>query len=190
MRTEKATILGPYVEQHGEKERFRLILKSSGGRKSLFYSTLAEARRAKAQRQKESLRLDENAVEELIEEYVQYIREDEGYRGGTQTRVQTRLRHFLGSEAMQVRLSTVTECKAEQMYRGQTQRLGRRADRVLSPTTHRGDLALVKRFCRWAQKAGHITKNPFAPVEPVGRDRAGKKQLRSGRSRTRRSPGG
>ena len=28
MRTEKAIVRGPYIEKHGEKERFRLILQA------------------------------------------------------------------------------------------------------------------------------------------------------------------
>lgn len=56
--------------------------------------------------------------------------------------------------------------------------LGYRTGRVLSPTTHRGDLRLLKRFSSWAHRTGHVANNPFAHVEPLGRDRAGKLQLR------------
>ena len=178
MRTEKAIVLGPYVEQHGEKERFRLILKSSGRRKSLFYPTLAEARRAKAQLEKEAFQLDEKSVEELITEYVKYVGEHEGYRARTQANEQQRLRNFFGSTVSEMRLSTISERKAEQLYLSHAQRLGHVTGRALSPTTHRGDLRILKRFGAWAQKAGYVGKNPFGAVEPIGRDRAGKPQLR------------
>jgi integrase len=177
MRTEKAIVLGPYVEKHGEKERFRLILKSSGRRKSLFYATLAEARRAKAQLEKEVLQLNEKTVGELIDEYGRYVEAYEGYREKTRATERTRLLNFFAN-AGSMRLSTITENKAEQMYQSHAQRLGYRTGRVLSPATHRGDLRLLKRFGSWAQSAGHVGQNPFAHVEPLGRDRAGKPQLR------------
>jgi integrase len=178
MQTEKAIVLGPYVEKHGEKERFRLILKSSKGRKPLFYATLAEARRAKAQLKKEMSRLDEKPVEELIEEYIRYLGEAEGYLARTQAHEQQRLRNFFGESASEMRLSKIPERKAEELYLGHTQRLGFTTGRPLSPTTHRGDLRALKRFGVWAQKAGYIAVSPFANVEPIGRDRAGKLQLR------------
>jgi integrase len=178
MRTEKAIVLGPYVEKHGEKERFRLILKSSGRRKSLFYPTLAEARRAKARLEKEASRLDEKPVEELITEYIRYVGEYEGYRERTRANEQQRLRHFFGSTASEMRLSTITERKAEEMYLSHTRRFGHQTARPLSPTTHRGDLRILKRFGGWAQKAGYVVRNPFAHVAPLGRDQAGKPQLR------------
>lgn len=178
MRTEKAIVLGPYVEQHGEKERFRLILKSSGRRKSLFYLTLAEARRAKARLEKEAFQLDEKPVEALIEEYIQYVGEYEGYRERTKRNERQRLLHFFGSPMRELRLSTVTANRAEQMYLSHSQRLGYNTGRPLSPTTHRADLRILKRFGDWAQRSGHIAKSPFTSVQPIGRDRTGKVQLR------------
>lgn len=178
MRTEKAIVLGPYVEKHGEKERVRLILKSSGRRKSLFYPTLAEARRAKARLEKEAFKLDEKPVEQLITEYTRYVGEQVGYRKRTQANEQQRLRHFFGSAVSEMRLSTISDKKAEQMYLSHAQRLGQNTGRTLSPTTHRTDLRILKRFSAWACKAGYVGKDPFGHVEPLGRDRTGKPQLR------------
>jgi integrase len=178
MRTEKAIVLGPYVEKHGEKERFRLILKSSGRRKSLFYATLAEARRAKAKLERKVFQLNEKTVGELIDEYGEYVEAYEGYRETTRATERTRLLYFFAESAGTMRLSTITEHKAEQMYQSHAQRLGYRTGRVLSAATHRGDLRLLKRFGSWAQDAGHVAQNPFAHVEPLGRDRAGRLQLR------------
>lgn len=178
MRTERAIVLGPYVEKHGEKERFRLILKSAAGRKPLFYPTLAEARRAKARLENEASKLDEKPVEELLTEYIRYVGEYAGYREMTQVHEQERLRSFFGSIAQELRLSTLTERRAEELYLSHTQRLGQRTRRPLSPTSHRGDLRILKRFGAWSQKAGHVAMNPFAGVEPLGRDRTGKPQLR------------
>ncbi|MFO0575637.1 MAG: tyrosine-type recombinase/integrase [Polyangia bacterium] len=178
MRTEKAIVLGPYVEEHGGNERYRLILKTSGRRKSLFYPTLAEARRAKAKLEKEAFQLDEKPVAQLITEYVQYIGEYEGYRERTQANEQQRLRHFFGDQASEMRLSTLTEQRAEQMYLSHAQRRGKNTGRMLSPTTHRGDLRILKRFGAWAQRVGHVRQNPFEAVAPIGRDRVGKLQLR------------
>ncbi|MFO0577414.1 MAG: tyrosine-type recombinase/integrase [Polyangia bacterium] len=178
MRTEKAIVLGPYVEEHGGRQRYRLILKSLGRRKSLFYSTLAEAGRAKARLEKEAFRLDEKSIEQMINEYHDHVGEFEGYRERTRTKERERLLHFFGSRASEMHLSAITERKAEEMYRSHAQRLGYTTSRPLSPTTHRGDLRILKRFGAWAQKAGHVGKNPFALVEPIGRDRTGKPQLR------------
>lgn len=178
MQTEKAIILGPYVEQHGGKERYRLIRKLSGRRKSLFFPTLAKARRAKARLEKEASRLDEKPVEELITEYVRYVGEYGGYRETTKATVQHRLRVFFSGPATEMRLSTLTEQRAGELYRSHAQRLGQTTGRPLSPTTHRGDLRILKRFGSWAQEAGHVDQSPFAHVAPIGRDRAGKPQLR------------
>jgi integrase len=178
MRTEKAIVLGPYVEEHGGKQRYRLIQKSSGGRKSHFCATLAEAQRAKARLKKEAFKLDEKPVEEMIREYMQYVGEYGGYRERTRRIEQQRLHHFFGSTASEMRLSRITEHRAEEMYLSHTQRLGHNTGRPLSPTTHRGDLRILKRFGLWAQREGHVARSPFAHVEPIGRDRVGKVQLR------------
>lgn len=178
MRTEKVIVLGPYVEEHGGKQRYRLILKSHGRRKSLFFAMLAEARRAKVRLEKEATRLDEKSVEGLVKEYIDYVREYEGYREKTQRDVQQRILNFFGSKAGLMRLSALTEHKAAEMYQSHAQRLSGKTGRTLSPTTHRGDLRILKRFGAWAQQMGHLAKNPFAHVRPTGRDRAGKPQLR------------
>jgi integrase len=178
MRTEKAIVLGPYVEKHGSKERYRLIRKSSGRRESLFYETLAEARRAKVRLEKEVSLLNEKTVEQLITEYVHYLGEHAGCRQSTQANEQQRLRHFFGSTASEMRLSTTSEQEAKWMYLSHTQRLGHNTGRSLSPTTHRADLRSAKRFGAWARREGFAVSNPFASVEPIGRDRAGKPQLR------------
>lgn len=178
MRTEKPIVLGPYVEEHRGKQRYRLIHKSAGRRQSLFYPTLAEARRAKARLEKEARKLDEKPVEELITEYIRYVGEYEGYREQTRHNEQHRLRRFFQERASDMRLSTVTERQAEQMYLSHTQQLRRTTGRPLSPTTQRGDLRILKRFGAWAQKAGYVARNPFGHVTPIGRDRAGKLQLR------------
>jgi integrase len=178
MRTEKAIVLGPYVEKHRNKERYRLIRKSSGRRESLFYETLAEARRAKARLNKEASLLNAKTVEHLITEYVRYLGEHAGCKETTRANEQQRLFHFFGSEASEMRLSTITEEEAKRMYLSHAQRLGHNTGRVLSPTTHRADLRSAKRFGLWAQREGLVADTPFASVEPIGRDRAGKPQLR------------
>jgi len=48
----------------------------------------------------------------------------------------------------------------------------------LAADSHRGELAVVKTFFNWAVKEGLISKSPADRVEPVGRRRRGKKQLR------------
>ena len=178
MHTERTIVLGPYVEKHRGKERFRLVVKTAGRRQHLFYPTLAAARRAKARLNKEVSKLGEKPVEELIEEYIRYLGETEGYLAKTQAHEQQRLRNFFGERASEMCLSTITERKAEELYLGHTQRLGFTTGRPLSPTTHRGDLRALKRFGAWAQKVGYVAVSPFADVEPIGRDCTGKLQLR------------
>ncbi len=48
----------------------------------------------------------------------------------------------------------------------------------LAVDSHRGELAVVKTFFNWAVKEGLVSKSPAARVDPVGRRRRGKKQLR------------
>lgn len=48
----------------------------------------------------------------------------------------------------------------------------------VSVDTHRNELAEVKTFWRWLMKKRFVLRSPAEGVEPVGRRRAGKKQLR------------
>lgn len=47
-----------------------------------------------------------------------------------------------------------------------------------SVDTHRNALARAKAFFTWARKQGYVRRNPFDDVEPVGRRKKGKEQLR------------
>ena len=47
----------------------------------------------------------------------------------------------------------------------------------LKAATHHGYLRVVKEFWRWLLDGGHIEKDAFAKVKPIGKANAGKQQL-------------
>lgn len=99
---------------------------------------LRTASGCQARLQKEASLLNGKTVEQLITAYVRYLGEYAGCKESTRANEQQRMRHFFGSTASEMRLSMLTEQRAEQMYPSHTQRLGYNTGQALSPTTHRG----------------------------------------------------
>lgn len=59
-----------------------------------------------------------------------------------------------------------------------SRRYAKRMNEV-STDTHRNELSQIRTFFRWAQKNGKTNRNPAQGVEPMGRRRYGKQQLRN-----------
>jgi integrase len=85
------------------------------------------------------------------------------------------LRFFAGH--LDQNIVHITPQRAEALYQ---RAVTARNERGVSPAvaTHRLYLDLAKAFFKWALRAGHVARNPFQDVRPVGRPNTGKPQLR------------
>ena len=72
----------------------------------------------------------------------------------------------------------VTPAAAERLYAELIGTPNARTGRPVAIATHRFYLATARHMFGWAVKKGFITANPFGAVTPVGKPKAGKKQLR------------
>jgi len=61
---------------------------------------------------------------------------------------------------------------------GQLSRFYQKRQKEVSADSHRNELAEVKTFWRWCVKHAYVTRSPAEDIEPVGRRRKGKAQLR------------
>lgn len=75
-------------------------------------------------------------------------------------------------------IATLAPPRCTSLYRELTTKKSECTGRPLAVATHRAYLADAHSFCRWAVKVGRLQKNPVEGVEPIGRPRTGKAQLR------------
>ena len=177
MKSDKVTVSKPYLEKnrHG-KERYRVIVKAPTGRTSAVYSTLAEASRERLRLEKHHSQDFEKSIGELIEEYKGYCLTDRGYKPRTAHVENERLAMIFKAKP-QLRLSSLTQAKAEAMMKVLWGRLSKKNGQPLSVATHRHDGAILQRFGKWACKTKHIRENPFIGLLPPGKPNVGKVHL-------------
>lgn len=138
------------------------------------YAELASAAE-EARRQAEALDGGGKTVGELIDEYITYLRDDRGCRKSTYQTAEFKLRGILAQVEHRLAQS-ITPGDAEGAYRTRTARV--------RAATHRGELNHVKSLWRWALRRRLVSRDPWAEVEPIGRVRRGKEQLRPDEART------
>jgi integrase len=102
-----------------------------------------------------------------LERYEKYMRNEKGNRPSSVRTTMTRLRGFF--EEHDMILEGLTESKGERYY----QRL-----REQATDSHRNTLAEAKTFIRWCVKKKYLKDSPIEDIEPQGRRRRGKDQLR------------
>lgn len=178
MRSNKVTVSKPYSElsRHG-KERFRVVVQTPSGKKSIVFNTLGEATRRR-QRLKKLHRQDfEKPEAELIEEYQTHCVTERQYRPRT-AHVERRRLSGIFLQKADMRLSRLTRAKAEAL----TQALWVRGNQKsgaerLAVATNRIDGRLLGRFGEWACKAKYIPENPFVGLMPTGKANVGKVHL-------------
>mgnify|MGYP006054751333 FL=1 len=73
------------------------------------------------------------------------------------------------------RLDEIDAARASALYLAVTKSEGKFGP--LKAATHHGYLKTVKEFWRWLLDGGHIDKDAFAKVKPIGKANAGKQQL-------------
>ena len=129
MRSNKVSVSKPYSElsRHG-KERFRVVVQTPSGTKSIVFNTLAEATRGRQRLEKLHRQDFEKPVAELIEEYQTHCVTERQYRPRT-AHVERRRLSGIFLQKADMRLSRLTRAKAEAL----TQALWVRGNRIPVP---------------------------------------------------------
>jgi multidrug efflux pump subunit AcrA (membrane-fusion protein) len=133
-----------------------------------------QAQADRAYRQAEALAGRRRTVAEAADAFETYQRR----KGNKPTSVQTtrhRLRALL-TRAWDEPIVTVSERRTRELYDARV------ADGVAA-ATHRYELKAARQLWTWLVKQGWAFDNPFAAIEPVGRIRRGKEQLRQHEAR-------
>jgi len=158
---------------HGPYEvgrRWRLIVKGPSGQRAISFATRDEAERAR-----EELRGKPKGptVGEAVELHLRHMKE-KGLKPCSIVSARFRLESFFGlkelGSAEGGELAALTPERCAALYTALTGKV--------KVDTHRNSLAVAKTFGKWCVKQGWIASNPLASVEPVGRRRRGKEQLR------------
>jgi integrase len=168
--TAKGRAHGPYPDRRG----WRVVVVDRGGaRSSRVYPSEAEARAVIAALERQ-LALEEVTVAKAIDMYADHLAE----RGRRETSIQRATAHlrtvFVDLDAV---LADVGPAQAAQLYEGLRTRKSKMG-RPFSVDTHRNALNECGMFGRWAARKKLIVADPFAEIEPVGKRRRGKPQLR------------
>lgn len=171
-------ILGPYKDGPGKYKIY--LVQPSGQRASESFGSESEAKRAKAQYEKQIAKANGLTLEKALEGYEKHLK-DKGNKPGSIATTLFRLKAFFPDLTEKVILITPT--RAEGYYDALTERpkpnLKKEDEgKKISVDTHRNTLGQVKTFFRWCVKKKYITKSPLEEVQGKGKRSRGKPQLR------------
>ncbi|MBL9005900.1 MAG: site-specific integrase [Myxococcales bacterium] len=107
-------------------------------------------------------------IEQALENYRQYKLQVKGNKPSSVITSMHRLRSFFREPGLAVYQLTPHRCAGYYRRLVEKQR----------PDTHRSTLAEAGTFCRWLMKGHQLKLDPLQGIEPVGRKRKGKPQLR------------
>lgn len=163
---------GPYKHRN----RWRLLIRGTGGsQRAVAFDTREAAEQALAETQRDH---DPRTVDQAVSAFLIHLRE-RGVKPSSEKTHWFRLRAFF-------QLGTI-ETNSGGPLRGLTpercQALYGEMCRSSAVDTHRNCLTLAKRFGQWCAKNGWLHSNPLADIEPMGRRRRGKEQLRVSEAR-------
>jgi integrase/recombinase XerC len=172
MRTRtKGRVNGPYPDRRGWRV---VVVARDGTRTSSVLASEAEAR-AVVDELRRQLALEEVTVAQAIEMYATHLAE-RGRRESSIRRAENHLRMVLADpDAM---LADIGPAQAAALYADARARKCARTNRPYSVDTHRNALTECGMFARWALRRKLIGSDPFADVEPIGKRKRGKPQLR------------
>lgn len=164
---------GPYPHRN----RWRLVLKAPDGKQRyLTFATEQEATQAKRSLVKEH---DSRTVDEAVTAYLAHLRET-GVKATTVKTHWYRLRAFFALGTIETNsggpLGQLTPERAQAFYDA--------LRKTTAVDTHRNCLTLAKAFGVYCVKQGWLRENPLASIEPMGRRKRGKEQLRVSEART------
>lgn len=172
--SEGERVHGPY--EH--RSRWRLVIKggADGKQRYLGFETREEAQRCKRELSKEC---DPRTVDEAVSAYLAHLR-DTGIKATSVKTHWYRLRAFFHLGTIETNsggpLSHLTPEHAQALYDAMR--------KTSAVDTHRNCLTLAKAFGTWCVKQGWVKANPLATIEPMGRWKRGKEQLRVTEART------
>jgi len=154
------------------RQRWRIEIRDgvTGSRSRPSFDSEKEAWRAYRTAKREALAFEEPTVGEMIEAYREHQIE-KGNRPSSYKSTYSKMNLFF-EPCMNLRVSQITQAKAQKLYDR------RRA--TLAVDSHRNELAEAKTFFRWIVKQGKLRNSPLEEIEPVGRRKKGKPQLRAG----------
>jgi integrase len=161
------SVTGPY--QDGGK--WRLVTFDAGARKAFKFDSREEAEEIKARLLSLHLAKQKKTIGESIEEYTAYLLNVRGVKS-----IGEHSRHLRSLLPVDWTLVSLTQKKAEKLYAEYADRPNLRNGNPISPNTHQWVLKIGKNWAKWCVKAGLMTINPFAQVEPIGKCNAGKPQ--------------
>ena len=156
-------VRGPY--RH--RRRYRIEMVGPEGQRIVeSFETEALAKKAAARWRRQipgTVRM-----EVALEKYRVYLRR----KGNKVASVDETLRRLYTWHGEERQVSSFSPKLLEKAYRKRTE--------IMATDTHRNELGEVKTFWRWCVREGMIGKSPAEGIEPVGRRRKGKMQLRKG----------
>lgn len=172
-RRSMARILGPYQE----RGRWRLIIVEDGGRRSVFFPTLEEARKYKSSTEREISRPPSRTIADMLAEWHTQKLSAGQCKPRTVAHQFGRLKTFFVPVADED-IASLTPRRAAALYQETRERVSPKTGALLSAASHRFDLWSAHVFYRWAVQRGYVGVSPFRDVKPVGKLNAGKPQLR------------
>lgn len=158
-------VLGPYAF----RDQWRCAIRN--GPRKTYLSPEKTPMRAVAVAERFVAELTANqplTVGQAMESYSEYKLAVKGNKAGSIETTGYRLRRFFTEPGLSVQLLTPHRCAS--YYEKLTKKQ--------SVDTHRATLSEARTFCRWLIKKNHLRTNPTDGIEPVGRRRKGKPQLR------------
>lgn len=180
--TDRPYVCGPY--RHGARWRLVFYTPDGFGRKVLHrsFATEAEAKRFKREFRRH-VAAGQRTVEATIEEYLEHLKRKRGNKSGSVTTSGYRLRRLLDGDMAIVDL---TPRRAQDLYETMIEEGYERAGKAIaySVDAHQDSLMEAKAFARFCVNKRYLASNPFERVEPEGKKKKRKAQLRIDESRT------
>ena len=157
-----AKVLGPY--RNGDK--WRLVIKEGDARKSVVYDTEAEALTVRENLLTALEDRSQRTIGDAVADYL-VAKRQKGCQEHSVRCVQSRLLGFLPGDEP---LSAMNESHAESLYHAATEKA--------AVATHHKSLREAKAFFAFCVRQKYVSVNPFLNVQPIGKAKAGKPQLR------------
>lgn len=170
-KNEGVRVYGPYRN----RVNWRVILVDSDGKQDPHYvATYEEALQLARSLRRKLAPFTTKTINEVIEEYRVYLQAKENKPQSIADTVD-RLRMYFPELDMHIGELQPSVCAA--YYEDLCTRRSKRG-KPYSVDTQRNVLAEAKTFGRFCVKKGHLQKNPLEDIEPVGKRKHGKEQLR------------
>lgn len=167
MSRSSARVLGPYT--NGDK--WRLVVLEGGARKSVVIDSYERALSTRDDLMAALKTKTGPLFGEALDDYADHLRS----RGVQSCDVNVNmLRQFLPLDAP---LGSIDDDRAAKLYLAETRRQKENGTPIATDTHHLL-LRRVKCFYKWAVSRRHVERSPFAEVQPLGRPKRGKPQLR------------